>query len=216
METPARTESARSLGARSRPPHALKGEVLEFKRRRVLECARDLFFAQGYEATTLRDLASDLNVNRPFIYSLYPNKREILAAACELGLTEILAALDEALRVDRPTPQRIEAVVRSVTATIVEHHKCFVVYQRDELSLPDPARRRLQALRATFDRRISELVTRGYRERALTDGPPAMTAATTGSLLLWVASWYSPERSNPVEAVEYMVGFFSRATGSRP
>jgi AcrR family transcriptional regulator len=195
-------------------PRELKGQVLEFKRRRVLECARDLFFEQGYEATTLRDLSSDLHVNKPFLYGLYQNKREILAAVCELGLTEALAALDAALQRDLPTSGKLEAVVRSVTATIIEHRKCFVVYQRDEMSLTPAARRRLDSLRATFERRVEELVMRGYREHVLAAGPQAVTAATAGALLLWVASWYAPDRTSEHDAVEFMVGFFGRATGS--
>lgn len=197
-------------------PRELKGQVLEFKRRRVLESARDLFFGQGYEATTLRDLSTDLHVNKPFLYGLYQNKREILAAVCEQGLTEALAALDEALRLDLPTSQRIEAVVRRVTFAIIEHRKCFVVYQRDEMNLTPSARKKLQSLRASFDRRVNELMLRGYREQVLTAGPQGMTAATAGSLLLWVASWYEPERMSEQEAVDYMVAIFSRATGSAP
>jgi AcrR family transcriptional regulator len=214
MEHSVRTESPRTARALSRTPHQLKTEVLEFKRRRVLERARDRLFEQGYKATMLRDLAGDLNVSKAFIYSLYPNKREILAAVCELGLTEALVSLDQALLLELPLQKKLAAVVRSVTATVIEHRKCFVVYQRDVLNLTQPAQRRLHGLRATFDQRVAELVARGYREGALCAGPGELTAATTGALLLWVASWYSPERTITTEAVEYMVGLFSRATGS--
>lgn len=197
-----------------RPTHELKGEVLEFKRRRVLECARDLFFEQGYQATTLRDISAGLNVNKPFLYGLYPNKAEILAAVCELGLTEALAALEEVMTQDLPTRTKLESVVRRMTATVIRHRKCFVVYQRDEMNLTRPAQRRLRDLRTAFDRRLAAIVARGYRERILTEGEQAITAASTGAFLLWVAAWYSPERTSESEAVEYMTGFFNRATGS--
>lgn len=195
-------------------PRVLKSQVLEFKRRRVIESARDLFFEQGYEATTLRDLSSDLHVNKPFLYGLYRNKREILAAVCEQGLVEVLGALDDAMQRDVPIQRRIETVVRAVTAAIIEHRKCFVVYQRDEMNLTPAARRRLHSLRATFDRRVAELVRHGYRQHVLTAGPRSINAATAGSLLLWIVSWYSPERMGGQDAVEYMVGLFGRATGS--
>lgn len=197
-----------------RPTHELKGEVLEFKRKRVLECARDLFFAQGYAATTLRDISASLNVNKPFLYGLYPNKAEILAAVCELGLTEALVALDDVMTQDLPTRTKLESVVRRVTATVIRHRKCFVVYQRDEMNLTRPAQRRLHDLRNAFDRRLAAIVARGYHERVLTDGEQAITAATAGAFLLWVAAWYTPERTSESEAVEYMAGLFGRATGS--
>jgi hypothetical protein len=67
-----------------------------------------------------------------------------------------------------------------------------------------------------FDRRITELMLCGYREHVLTAGPQGITAATAGSLLLWVASWYAPERTSEQEAVDYMVAIFSRASGPAP
>ena len=49
-------------------PPQLKTEVQEFKRLRILEEARELFFSQGYEATTLDAIAERLHVTKPFIY----------------------------------------------------------------------------------------------------------------------------------------------------
>ena len=45
----------------------LRAEVQEFKRRRILEEARELFFAHGYEATTLDAIAEALDVTKPFL-----------------------------------------------------------------------------------------------------------------------------------------------------
>lgn len=214
MEHPVRIDAERSRRDGPRAPRELKGQVLAFKRGRVVESARDLFFAKGFEATTLRDIALDLNVNKPFLYALYPNKREILAAVCELGLNAALAALDEALAREASLQDKLDAVVRNVTATVISHRKSFVVYQRDEMNLPHAARRRLQNQRARFDRRVGELVGRGYRDGVLLAGPPGIAEETTGALLLWVASWYSPEQTSESAAIDYMVGFFKRAAGA--
>lgn len=82
--------------------HELRTEVQEFKRRRILEQSRELFFAQGYEATTLDTIAAELRVTKPFLYSYFRNKSEILNAICEIGIRSPLAALDEALSTKLP------------------------------------------------------------------------------------------------------------------
>src|SRR5829696_8625482 len=82
-------------GPRASPE--LRAEVQEFKRRRILEESRELFFAQGYESTTLDAIAESLNVTKPFLYSYFRNKSEILNAICEIGITESIAAQDEVL-----------------------------------------------------------------------------------------------------------------------
>ena len=43
--------------------HELRTEVQEFKRRRILEQSRELFFAQGYEATTLDTIAGTITID---------------------------------------------------------------------------------------------------------------------------------------------------------
>src|SRR5690349_13362246 len=85
----------------------LRTEVHEFKRRRILEQSRELFFAQGYESTTLDTIAAELQVTKPFLYSYFRNKSEILNAICEIGMRTPLAALDEALSVKLPPGEKL-------------------------------------------------------------------------------------------------------------
>ena len=68
-------------------------------RRRVLDAARILFQAQGFEGVTIEQLAQAASVSAPTIYTLFQSKRGVL-----------LALMDEAL----PTEQR-EALVEEVS-----------------------------------------------------------------------------------------------------
>jgi AcrR family transcriptional regulator len=58
---------------------------------------RAKFYAHGYEGTTLNAIADGLKVTKPFIYSYFRNKSEILRAICEIGIRSSLVALDEAM-----------------------------------------------------------------------------------------------------------------------
>ena len=89
MVKPAASKPRRPLKALPRSAEKtaeLKAEVQAFKRRRILEEARELFFAHGYEATTLDAIAESLQVTKPFLYSYFRNKSEILNAICEVGI----------------------------------------------------------------------------------------------------------------------------------
>ena len=63
----------------------LKHEVADFKRRRIREEASHLFFEQGYESTTLDAIAQRLDVTKPFLYTHYANKTELLYDICRTG-----------------------------------------------------------------------------------------------------------------------------------
>jgi AcrR family transcriptional regulator len=96
--------------------HELRTEVQEFKRRRILEQSRELFFAQGYEATTLDTIAAELKVTKPFLYSYFRNKSEILNAICEIGIRAPLAVLDEVLSSKLPPGEKLRLATERLTS----------------------------------------------------------------------------------------------------
>jgi len=170
----------------------LKTEVQEFKRRRILEEARELFFAHGYEATTLDAIAEALHVTKPFLYSYFRNKSEILNAICEVGITSSLQALDEAMGSDLGHRDKLRAIVERVTAIVIQNQKYIVVYEREEKNLQADESRALMRLRKQFDLRLATLLEEGTRagEFDVEDAP--LTALSIGGMITWVASWYRP------------------------
>ena len=66
---------------------SLRAEVSDFKRLRIREEACDLFFMRGYESTTLDAVAQQLEVTKPFIYSYYATKSDLLYDICRLGIS---------------------------------------------------------------------------------------------------------------------------------
>lgn len=178
--------------ARTAANPELKTEVQEFKRRRILEEARELFFAHGYEATTLDAIAESLHVTKPFLYSYFRNKSEILNAICEVGITSSLRALEEAMGSDLGHREKLRAIVERVTAIVIQNQKYIVVYEREEKNLQGEESRALMRLRKQFDQRLATLLEEGTRagEFEVEDAP--LTALSIGGMITWVASWYRP------------------------
>ena len=118
-----------------RKPTQLKNEVAAYKRRRIVEEASRLFFDNGYEATTLDAVAEQLHVTKPFIYSYYRNKSELLSEICQTGIQLSLTALEDALAIDGAATEQLKTVVERVAA---DHHRdpeLHRVYQREEKAL---------------------------------------------------------------------------------
>ena len=69
-----------------------------------------LFIAQGYEATSLRQIADELGINKASLYYHFKNKEEIVASA----LDDRGAEADELLRWARDQPRTPDLVERTV------------------------------------------------------------------------------------------------------
>ncbi len=170
----------------------LKTEVQEFKRLRILEEARELFYTQGYEATTLDAIADRLNVTKPFIYSYFKNKSEILNAICHVGISRSLASLDEALASGLAPREMLRLIIEQVTSIIFANQKYIVVYLREEKNLEKKEAKQLMALRKEFSVRLARLLEAGTQAKEFDVDDALLTAVSIGGMVTWVATWFQP------------------------
>lgn len=168
----------------------LKAEVAAFKRRRIIEEASDLFFARGYEATTLDAIAEQLNVTKPFIYSYCKNKSELLSDICEVGVQQSLIALDEALAAPGSASERLKLVVDRVARIVIENQRYIVVYQREEKNLDPLDARRIRDLRHLFDKKLADLLQEGRNAGEFAFEDASRTAIWISGLISWISNWY--------------------------
>ena len=168
----------------------LKDEITAYKRRRILEEASHLFFANGYETTTLDAVAEQLNVTKPFIYSYYKNKGELLYEICQTGIQLSLTVLKEALSIEGTATEQLKVVAERVARIIIENQRYISVYLREEMSLEPEDARHIRELRHQFDLQLSGLLEKGKRSGEFDIQHPSRTAIWVSGLLTWIALWY--------------------------
>jgi AcrR family transcriptional regulator len=173
-----------------RKPTQLKSEVAAYKRRRIVEEASHLFFASGYESTTLDAVAEQLNVTKPFIYSYYRNKSELLSEICQTGIQLSLTAMDEALAIEGTAAEQLKMVVERVARIILENQKYISVYISEEKSLDPVDARRIRELRHRFDNQLAALLVRGKEQGFFEFEDASRTAIWVSGVLSWIANWY--------------------------
>ncbi len=93
------------------------GRPREFDESAVLDAATDCFWRDGYEATSVRELATSMGITGASLYNAFGDKRslfrEVLQRYAERSMRERIARLESAL-----PPKR---AVRAFIGEIVEH-----------------------------------------------------------------------------------------------
>lgn len=171
----------------------VKGEISAYKRRLILEEACHLFYAQGYEGTTLEAVADRLNVTKPFIYSYYRNKAEILREVSERGIRLCLATLDDVHENGGTPMAQLKAIVERVTSLIIDNQEYIVVYQREEKNLEPATARDIRKLRKAFDTRLEALLDEGVASGAFDIEDTGFAAISISGLMSWTANWFLPD-----------------------
>ena len=80
------------------------------RREQVIEAAVKEFAAHGYHATSTSSIAKRAGISQPYIYALFPNKREVFLAADRHVVDRIRRAFLDAVRGKDSTEDRLEAM----------------------------------------------------------------------------------------------------------
>ncbi len=153
----------------------------------VLRRAVDLFNRQGYDGTSMGDLARELGFSKSAIYHHVPSKEHLLKQALDEALDGLSQGLDEAH--GESAYDRLRAAVRASVQVLVDHLPAVTlllrVHGNSEVEL-DALRRRRE-----IDDKLATLVTAAVTEGALRDDVPAdliskLLFGMVNSLIEWV------------------------------
>jgi AcrR family transcriptional regulator len=102
-------------------------------RERILDIALDLFIEQGYDKTSLRQIAEPLGFTQAAIYYHFAAKQDILIAL-HLRLHKLGRPAFEQLGKEAG-PSGWAAVLRGLVDTMLANHKLFVLHERNQTAL---------------------------------------------------------------------------------
>ncbi|MFB7589919.1 TetR/AcrR family transcriptional regulator [Streptomyces sp. NPDC056169] len=115
----------------------------EFDPDAALQAALDLFWARGYEATTMSDLVEHLGIGRASIYATFGNKHDLYMKAMDRYLETRDPKMVEELSAPGPALPAVRALVRRFAAQAATEGQrlngCFVTNSAAELAPHDTA-----------------------------------------------------------------------------
>jgi TetR/AcrR family transcriptional regulator, cholesterol catabolism regulator len=141
-------------GTRERPPVARPaGNGSEANRRaEIVRLAARLFREQGFDGTTVRDIAAAVGMRSGSPFYHFANKEEILFAVMEEGLRQGLARMEAVVTQHAGPRERFVALMHAHFGTILEDGSDFVpVMLYEWRRLPPVYRKRLIAVKDRYD-----------------------------------------------------------------
>jgi AcrR family transcriptional regulator len=155
----------------------------------VLRRAVDLFNRQGYDATSMSDLAAELGLSKSALYHHVPSKGSLLQQALDEALDALEEALDAASGgTSCSAYDRLRAAVRSSVTVLVDHLPAvtLLLRVRGNGSAEVEALRRRRAI----DDRLADLVRRAVEEGSVRgDLPPQLTSRLLFGMVNSLAEW---------------------------
>lgn len=195
----------------------MRNEILAYKRERILEEAVKLFYERGFSGTTLDDIASELGVTKPFIYTHFRSKVELLEAICRPTIEMSLQAISEATSAAGTPTQRLYAGVVSFTRVVLQRQPNIAVYFREEKNLSKGGLEEINALRKQFDRVLSQLLEQGVAAGEFTVPDVHVAALAIGGMVSWAYTWHRQDgRLTVADMCRMMAALALQMVGATP
>jgi AcrR family transcriptional regulator len=165
----------------------------------VLRRAIELFNTQGYDATSMHDLARGLGLTKSAIYHHVTGKEALLAAALDEALDALSTAIEEAVSQTGPAEQRLRSAVEASVRVLAAHLPAVTLLLRvrgnSDVELAALERRR------AVDDQLASVVRAAVAEGSVRDDiAPEVISRLLFGMVNSLVEWYRPD--GPVDADE--------------
>ena len=158
----------------------------------IRKCGLRLIFEHGYEAMSLRQLASEVGIQAGSLYNHISTKQELLFDLVQDHLNELLRQLELALKdKDGPVEQLRAFVAFHVLYHMTKKREVFIA--NSELRSLDPKNdAAIVTLRGAYEQRLADILAVGVAEGAFEVADIQVATFAILALLTGVCTWYRP------------------------
>jgi TetR/AcrR family transcriptional regulator, cholesterol catabolism regulator len=181
------------------PPSRPEGAKRRRRREQIYRDAIALFDRQGYEATSVSEIAEVSGLLKGSLYYYIDSKEDLLAGIFAQTDAEFLALIDDTLALDTSEIDRLRAFARTWCMWYLENIGRSRVYVNDWTHLSGARRERQAEMRRVYGRKVQELIDRAVGELGLEPRiDPEITRRFVFSAINGLPLWYRAD--GPVRA----------------
>ena len=134
------------------------GQADASTRERILDVALDLFTDQGFDGTSMREIAERLQISKPAIYYHFASKEEILMAL-HMRLHEFGRAALARLAGQTVTLQAWASLLNELLDQMLAQRKIFLMHERNQAALEKLHRKDHDAEHDDIQQRFRQALT---------------------------------------------------------
>ena len=185
-----RVKIARSVSVDENPIEDIRDAVSKLKRERIISTAVELFHHNGLSKTTLEAVAKRMNVTKPFIYSHFKSKDDLLAEICSRGIRSSLDVLNRVALAEGSVTDKFRAMAHDFMLAVIENQGHIAIYTREEKHLSKESRDAINQMRREFDRKICALLNEGIATGEFVVDDVQLASLAIGGIISWSYVWY--------------------------
>lgn len=159
----------------------------------VLHSAANIFFAKGFHATSIEDVARDVGMLKGSLYYYIKSKEDLLFRLLMAGIEDGDAFIAQQIDSNGDPVEQLEQAIRAQIDYIVQNRVPFGLFLHEFDSLSGKRQHKLIAVMSRYNSRFVDLVRRGQQQGKLVDGEPWIIVNGILGMCNWLYRWYDPD-----------------------
>jgi len=200
-KTVKRKELPRSLRPR-KSSHVEKQAKPATRLEEVLQSAANIFFAKGFHATSIEDVARDVGMLKGSLYYYIKSKDDLLFQLLLAGIEDSDAYIARQIDTAGDPLEQLERAIRAQINYIIKNRVQFGLFLHEFDSLSGKRQHKLISVMSRYNSRFVELVKRGQEQGKIIEGEPWVIVNGILGMCNWLYRWYDADEISDPEQVK--------------
>src|SRR5688500_8893884 len=135
--------------------------MAKVSRDEIIEAAVQLFNQNGYHATSMRDIAHAVAIQKPSLYHHFESKEAILLCILEIGMDQLITELDRIVASDISCIDKLRAAIQAHAGMIASNPEGAAVFMREDRGLGNDYLSHYLHKRDQFERQFRQIIQEG-------------------------------------------------------
>ncbi len=159
----------------------------------VLQSAANIFFAKGFHATSIEDVARDVGMLKGSLYYYIKSKDDLLFRLLLAGIEDGDAFIAQQIDPEGDPVEQLERAIRAQIDYIIQNRVPFGLFLHEFDSLSGKRQHKLISVMSRYNSRFVELVRRGQEQGKLMEGEPWIVVNGILGMCNWLYRWYDTD-----------------------
>jgi TetR/AcrR family transcriptional regulator, cholesterol catabolism regulator len=176
--------------------HAEKQAKPATRLEEVLQSAANIFFAKGFHATSIEDVARDVGMLKGSLYYYIKSKDDLLFQLLLAGIEDSDAYIARQIDTEGDPLEQLERAIRAQIDYIIKNRVQFGLFLHEFDSLSGKRQHKLISVMSRYNSRFVELVKRGQEQGKIIGGEPWVIVNGILGMCNWLYRWYDTDESS--------------------
>jgi AcrR family transcriptional regulator len=173
------------------------------RRAQLIEVGRSVFASNGFDGTSVEEIAKRAKVSKPIVYEHFGGKEGLYAVVVDREMDYVVRRLAEAISTGTPR-ERVESASLAFLRYVKDHPDGFAVLSQDSPLTSNKGS--MSSLLNDVAERVGDVFVQSFKDAGYDPKAAPIYAHALVGMVTFVGKWWTEARKPPIEEVAKHIG----------